>query len=359
MKLKSTILLALFALTINASAQQEKNTYTISGHLEGLKDEWIYIENDSAQIKNDRFKFTGQTTEPIMVHLYTKSKPHIYLSLFVDKNGITSIEGKADSYDESIITGNTAQTEYNKLNAQNMALNLQKKKLFSDYKAAAAAKDSTKIISIEKAYEVLDQQTESAVKAFIKQNPKSFVSVYQIQDMEYKNNAETLDELFKSLDSSVQKSVFGTKLNAMIAVKKKSSIGQPIMEFSQPDESGNLVSISSFKGKYVLLDFWASWCGPCRAENPNILKAYNQFKDKGFNIFSVSIDNNKEKWLKAINDDHLSWIQVSDLKKENEAAKQFGIRGIPSNFLIDPNGKIIGVNLRGEELLKKLQEVIK
>jgi peroxiredoxin len=149
---------------------------------------------------------------------------------------------------------------------------------------------------------------------------------------------------------------------AKIEIAKKTGVGKPAIDFTQNDTLGNPVSLSSFRGKYVLIDFWASWCGPCRKENPNLVAAYAKYNNKGFDVLGVSLDQptGKEKWMKAIHDDKLTWTQVSDLKYwKNDVAVMYGIQAIPQNYLIDPKGIIVGKNLRGDELLDKLEEIFK
>jgi peroxiredoxin len=178
----------------------------------------------------------------------------------------------------------------------------------------------------------------------------------------YDINADIAEPVFLSLAEKLRNGPAGKEMAERIEVAKKTGVGRMAMDFTQNDTLGNPVSLSSFKGKYVLIDFWASWCGPCRQENPNVVKAFNNYKDKGFTVLGVSLDqpNAKDKWMKAIHDDNLTWTQVSDLKFwKNEVAVQYGIQAIPQNFLIDPQGKIIGKNLRGEGLNKKLEELFK
>ncbi|NLR80132.1 peroxiredoxin family protein [Chitinophaga eiseniae] len=194
---------------------------------------------------------------------------------------------------------------------------------------------------------------------FIRSHPDSWVSLDLVESHSVNLKPEIIEPLLMGLSRKLRNSAIGKYLATRLASEKKTGIGQPAIPFTQNDTEGKPVSLASFKGKYVLVDFWASWCSPCRAENPNLLKAYNQFKDKNFEIIGVSLDHNKAFWLKAVKEDGMPWIQLSDLQgPNNAAARAYGITGIPQNFLLDPNGLIIAKDLRGEEVIKKLTEVL-
>ncbi|OUJ71972.1 TlpA disulfide reductase family protein [Hymenobacter crusticola] len=173
---------------------------------------------------------------------------------------------------------------------------------------------------------------------------------------------EKTTKLYNALSAAVRNTPAGKAYGEQLERIKLVAVGQQAPNFTQQTPDGRQVSLADYRGKYVLVDFWASWCGPCRAENPNVIKVYNQFKDKNFDILGVSLDKDqaREKWLKAIQDDKLAWTQVSDLKGwENQVALLYRVQAIPQNFLIDPSGKIVATNLRGEDLHATLSKLIK
>ncbi len=194
---------------------------------------------------------------------------------------------------------------------------------------------------------------------FVKNNPNSIVSSSMLAGYSTTWGKEKTLELFENLSNENKNSKFGKKVAKYIELNRNPKIGEKFVDFKMPGQNGISKKLSDYKGNTVLLEFWASWCGPCLQENPNLVRTYKKFNPRGFQVFAVSLDEDKESWLKEIQKGNLAWEHVSDLKgRENEASLIYGINGIPDNFLINKNGEIIGRNLRGEELNKKLEEIM-
>ncbi|MCS3556555.1 MULTISPECIES: TlpA disulfide reductase family protein [unclassified Sphingobacterium] len=202
-----------------------------------------------------------------------------------------------------------------------------------------------------------NEEATSALKQYIMENPKKIFSLYALKNLiELKTlpNAEIV-VLLNGMDQSIKETEAWKSCSNKISATSNTAIGEDAPAFIQNDVNGKPINLSDFKGKYVLIDFWASWCGPCRAENPNVVKAYEKFHGKGFEILGVSLDAKRDSWLEAITEDKLNWTHVSDLKRfENSVAKLYGVDAIPQNFLVDPKGKIVAKNLRGKDLENSL-----
>jgi peroxiredoxin len=215
-------------------------------------------------------------------------------------------------------------------------------------------------------YQAMAKENQPAEMArleqFVTKNNHSFAALYVLSSSGNSLGADKLEALYAKLSPDYKATSFGKRITDKVESGKITAIGKIAPDFEQPDTLGTLVKLSDLRGKYVLVDFWASWCGPCRAENPNVVKAYAKYNEKGFTVLGVSLDQpgKKEAWIAAIHKDNLTWTHVSDLKFwDNAVAKLYGIQSIPQNYLLDPQGKIIASNIRGEELEKKLAEIFK
>lgn len=317
----------------------------------------IFLNNgkqkDSALLVNGKFSFKGKLDKPFKTTIYTeeinskeKYPKREYLEFYLDE-GVTTIKG-FKSIKTAVVNGGILQNEYRELQDSlqwiyNMYDNL------SALIKSSEADDTTKT-RLRSMYKVLYPKFNTIQTRFIKNHPASLVSWDIVANKGIIIEPDEMEPLFSLLAKEVQESEKGKALNERIGKAKLFKIGNPAIDFVSYSPDGKEVSLSSFKGKYVLIDFWASWCGPCRAENPNMVKTFNSLKDKNFEIFGVSLDENRESWLKAVHEDKLPWTQVSDLKGFETVAKTYDIRAIPQNYLLDPDGKIVAKNIRGENM---------
>ena len=362
-----TSLWLLFACVILVSCTGRKeNQYIVSGTVKGSDTGTVYLQKmdstswvniDSAVIKKGAFEFKGSVTVPEKYKLIIKGQ-HYSFPFFVENSDIKLVV-HADSTGKIEVTGSATQDLFNQYVAKSDSMEGKMKILDKEYSKADSLHDTATLKKLEARFDAMDLDIKNMIINFAKAHGKSVISPYLILQNSYRFELPELVSVSASFDTSINTSKYSVAVTKRIAILKSVQIGQPASEFALNDTTVKPVSLSSLKGKILLVDFWASWCGPCRAENPNVVKAYQAFHAKGFDVLGVSFDRDKAKWEKAIKDDNLTWNHVSDLKYwGNAAGKLYGINSIPSNILLDKDQKIIGRNLKGEDLIKKLTELL-
>ena len=358
------LFLSIVAAGMTLAACNAQNGYKVTGTIEGMPDgKAILATYDGSKldtlaksnIVNGAFEFTGNVSEPVGALMLVEGQ-RFQLPIMLENANITVSASQSGLN----ITGSEGQKIYDQISALNMTIQQEQQKLMPEFQAANQAGDQAKMQSIQEAFQKVVEEVQAKQNELLKANADSYVAAFVIVSGMGQMEVEQLKEQYALLGEKVKASAQGKAIAAQIAKLESTAIGQIAPNFTITTPEGESISLYDIKGKVKLIEFWASWCGPCRGENPHVVEIYKEYHPKGLEIFGVSLDNNKEAWVKAIADDGLVWKHGSDLQGWKSApAKLYSVSGIPHTVLLDENNKIIAKNLRGEELKQKIAEILK
>ena len=362
---KSLLSLAVIAVSLSACDTTPK--YNINGTITGGEANNVYLLQRQgrtidtlakAPVAEGKFKLTGSVAGLTPAFIAVEGQRGQNL-IFVENADFTA-NLNLENPTATKIEGTATQGIANQYTAISNEMGKMANELNQSYRTAYQEKNEAKMKELQEQYENLMKDYEAKEDAINKANADSYVAAYFLAGKLYEYDYEKLVEKFNTLGENAKATEPGKTIADRIQKLSAVAVGQVAPDFTLNTPDGKPLSMHSIKGKVKVIDFWASWCPPCRRENPNVVKAFNEYKDKNFTIVGISLDKDKSKWMKAIADDNLAWTHLSDLKYwDSEIPALYGVRGIPANVLLDPDGVIVAKNITGEDLHKKLKEVIK
>lgn len=365
-KYMKKLLLSLAAFSFILSACDNSPKYTINGTIQGDQTGNVLLVSENgaqldtigkAAIKNGEFKLSGHVDSLTIAYASVEGSK-FYIPVFLENADYTAEIDLTNPMDNKV-EGTKNQAVINSFIALNKELQKERIEIQQQYMAANQAKDTEKMTALESKMEELIESTEAKEEDLLKANPDVYATAFllltKMGQMEY----EQLNAIYDPLNPEVKASAPGKEIAAYLKRLAPTAVGQVAPDFTLETPNGKPLSMHSVKGKVKILDFWASWCGPCRAENPNVVELYKKFHPKGLEIVGISLDENADQWKQAIKDDKLTWQQMSDLKGwESEVAQLYGISAIPHTVILDENNVIIAKNLRGKKLEEKIAELL-
>jgi len=363
---KNLIIISLAVIFMASCSTPVKNEFRITGTVDSVFDGVVYLQRrtdapmisiDSIQLSQGKFSFSGTIDFPEIYYINIPATKSL-VPFFAEASDIT-ININTTDINRTDITGSKNQAKYDGYLDMLEQFNTQMRDNYQMYLKAVEIGDDEKAAYFDSLMTDFDDKRNAFSKNFVLKNNQSFISPYIAFRNSWNYEMEELEETLDNFDTILNNSLYTGFLKEYLKTMKRTSVGMMYVSFMMEDTTGMFLPIADLLGKnYLLVDFWASWCGPCRIENPNLVAAYQKYHSKGFDILGISLDTNRDRWIKAIHDDNLTWHHVSDLKGwENKAARIYGVRAIPANLLLDPRGYIIAKNLKGEDLQKKLEEL--
>lgn len=366
--MNKTIFLSLGLIFLFSCAKKKEGNLTINGKLENADSEMVYLQHLGTKMATlvDSAKVNGDGSFELITNIGDEMS---FYRVLLDDSRHSNLVLKANDKVEYSADANTMSNTYNVSGSEQSAflkevIDLQYKNFYlqdslkKEMKVYNQSGDMGGYVQTLQFARMQQQGYVDQLKKFIDKQPASLAALVAAEQMDPNKDFEHMDKALSGIKDLIPNSEYYKSFNSKLEQFRKLAVGAvaPELAFNSPD--GELLKLSDYRGKYVLIDFWASWCKPCRAENPNVVKVYDQYKSKGFEIVGVSLDQRKDAWVKAIGADNITWPQMSDLGGwQSMPAKIYNIQSIPATYLLDPDGVIVAKNLRGNSLENKLSEI--